>query len=194
MKFTRTEVRDIAIATLVLAFAFGNVLGGGLGGYQEAIAVVLIAFLPHELLGHKLVAQRMGAEAEFRMWPTGLLLAFMGSLVGFVFAAPGAVYFSPVARGQFAWNVHRFTKKEVGKIGLAGPAVNLIIGSVAAFAGFATGMKLLSDVAMFSFFLAFFNLIPIAPIDGQKVFEWDRRIWGVSIAAAAAGYLLLPLA
>ena len=189
MKFSRTEIRDIIIATLVLAFAFGSVLGGGIGGYEEAIAVVLIAFLPHELLGHKLVAQRMGAEAEFRMWPTGLLIALAGSFIGFIFAAPGAVYFSPTARGNFAWTVHRFGKKEVGMIGLAGPAVNLVLGTVSAAAAFLTGIGLLTDVAMFSFFLAFFNLLPFGPLDGQKVMQWDWRIWAAAIGLSAVGYL-----
>jgi len=191
MIFSKTEIREIAIATLVLAFAFGNTIGGGIGGYIEALVVVLIAFLPHELLGHKYVAQRLGADAEFRMWPTGLLLAAAGSLLGFVFAAPGAVYFSPKVRGDFAWTVHRFTKREVGMIGFAGPAVNLVIGTVSAVAGFLTGTTLLTYVAMFSFFLAFFNLLPFGPLDGQKVMAWDKRIWIVAIAMAAIGYFIL---
>jgi len=190
MKFSKIEIRDITVASLVLAFAFGNSINAGLGGYLDALAVVLIAFLPHELLGHKLVAQKMGAAAEFRMWPTGLLIAAMGSLFGFVFAAPGAVYFSPTVKGDFAWTIHRFSKREIGKIGLAGPVVNIVIGALSAVAFAFTGFALLGYVASFSFFLAFFNLIPIAPIDGQKVFEWDRKIWAVAIALAVIGYLL----
>jgi len=184
MKFSQTEVRDIIVSTAILAFAFG-----GINGFPEALMVVGIAFLSHELLGHKLVAQRLGAEAEYRAWPTGLLIALAGSLVGFVFAAPGAVYFSQTARGGFAWTVHRFSKKEVGMIGLAGPVVNIAIG-IASFLLFSvTSISLLARLASISFFLAFFNLLPFGPLDGQKVMQWDRRIWATAIGLSAVGYL-----
>ena len=183
MQFSQREIRDIAISTVVLAFAFG-----GVDNFFLALFVVGVGFLAHELIGHKLFAQRLGAEAEYRMWPMGLLLAIIGSFVGFVFAAPGAVYFSPVVRGKFAFTVHRFTDADVGKVALAGPAVNIALG----FAFFALSFVWLPDIfnyaAYISFFMAFFNLIPFPPLDGSKVFKWSRLIWGFSIAVAAAGY------
>src|SRR3989338_4890519 len=87
MTFHKQEIRDIILATAVLSFAFG-----GLSKFFEALFAVGIAFIAHELIGHKLVAQRFGAEAEFKAWPMGLLLALVTSFFGFIFAAPGAVY------------------------------------------------------------------------------------------------------
>jgi len=186
MKFSGREIREIAISTLVLAFAFG-----GFSRFFEALFVVGLGFLAHELLGHKLVAQRLGATAEYRMWPFGLLLALVGSFFGFVFAAPGAVYFNPVVRGPFAFTVHRFTAKEVGMVSLAGPVVNIALG--AAF--FGLSLFALPDLFRFaayiSFFMAFFNLIPFPPLDGSKVIAWSLPVWAASIAAAAVGYMFL---
>jgi Zn-dependent protease len=186
MQFSQREIKEIAISTVVLAFAFG-----GVARFFEALFVVGIGFLAHELIGHKLFAQRLGAHAEYRMWPLGLLLALLGSLIGFVFAAPGAVYFSPVVRGPFAFTVHRFTKKDVGIVSLAGPAVNIVLG----LAFFGLSLYALHDLFVFaayiSFFMAFFNLLPIPPLDGSKVIAWSLPIWAVSIVIAAAGYFVL---
>jgi len=186
MKFSNQELCDIALATLVLAFAFRSY-----GGMLVALLTVGVSFLTHELFGHKWMAQRMGAQAEFRAWPLGLLLAVLGSFVGFVFAAPGAVYFSPIVKGRFAFTVHRLSTKEVGMIGLAGPVINIVLGGLSLAALFYTGIDLFGAAAYINFFLAFFNLLPIAPLDGEKVFSWDWKIWLVAIAVSAAGYFLL---
>ncbi len=50
-----------------------------------------VAFLLHEI-AHKVVAIEHGQIAEFRADYQMLFLALMGALVGFLFAAPGAVY------------------------------------------------------------------------------------------------------
>ncbi|HQM95337.1 MAG TPA: site-2 protease family protein, partial [Methanofastidiosum sp.] len=56
------------------------------------VIIVGAAFLLHEL-SHKFTAIKYGYFAQFRLWQTGLLLALLMSFaVGFVFAAPGAVY------------------------------------------------------------------------------------------------------
>jgi len=194
MKFNERELKEILISTVVLAFAFRNFLpfdAGILGNVTIAFFVVGINFLAHELFGHKLFAQRLGAEAEYRMWPMGLLLALVGSFVGVVFAAPGAVYFNPVVRGPFAFTVHRFTKKDVGLVALAGPAVNMVLGAVFLAVSFYAFQGLFLFAAYISFFMAFFNLLPLPPLDGSKVIAWSLPVWAVSIAIAAVGYLLL---
>ena len=186
LTFHKQEIRDIILATAVLSFAFG-----GLNNFFPAMFAVGIAFLSHELIGHKLVAQKFGAEAEFKAWPMGLLLALVTSFFGFIFAAPGAVYISPVIKGKFAFTLHRLTAKEYGIVSLAGPAVNIILGAAFFFAGNYYHLALLLFAANISFFLALFNLIPFDPLDGAKVMRWSKPAWLVSILLAGAGYVLL---
>jgi Zn-dependent protease len=195
IRFSRVEIKHILIGVAALTLAFTIVLNSDLAfnlnmSYMATIPitlgvsafVVLAGFLLHEL-GHKFVAQRYGAWAEFRMYPLGLLLAIMMSFLGFLFAAPGAVYIAG-----------RVTKKQNGLISLAGPVVNLAIGVtfLAASLLFPLGAVgyVLSLIAIMSLFLAGFNLIPIPPLDGYKIAIWNIPIYVGMVAATGFGLLL----
>jgi Zn-dependent protease len=189
LKFSSEEIKDIIISTIVLAVVFG-----GFGeGFVPALIIISLVFLTHELLGHKLAAQYLGFDSEYRKWNTGLALALLGSFVGFIFAAPGAVYIKPTIKKDFAWTIHTITKEQTGIISLAGPAVNIIFGYI--FILLAPQIPVYETfilmAARFSFFLALFNLLPFGPLDGNKVSAWSWKIWGVATTAAGLGYFLL---
>ncbi|MCD6434530.1 MAG: site-2 protease family protein, partial [Candidatus Diapherotrites archaeon] len=38
--------------------------------------------------------------------------------------------------------------------------------------------------AYINFFLAFFNLLPVPPLDGSKVIVWNKFVWLITIAVA----------
>lgn len=204
--FSGIEIRDIIIAWAGLGFAFflaiegaGNIFTGAGGRVicdvngvclvplqviAIALATVGSGFVLHEL-SHKFIAQRYGYWAEFRMWPMGLVLALVTSLIGFIFAAPGATYISGTS----------ITKEENGKISLAGPLTNVAVAAVflpiwffsntlfTFFLGF-EGMYI-------NIFLALFNLLPIMPLDGAKVFGWSRVKWAAIFVPLAAVFILL---
>ena len=195
IRFSRVEIKHILIGVAALTLAFTLVLNRGLASnlgmtYMAAIPltlgvsafVVLAGFLLHEL-GHKFVAQRYGAWAEFRMYPLGLMMAVMMSFLGVLFAAPGAVYIAG-----------RVTKRQNGLISLAGPIVNLAIGGAFLAASFifplgAVGY-VLTLIAIMSLFLAGFNLIPIPPLDGYKIATWNIPVY-VGMVAATGLCLLM---
>ena len=196
IRFSRVELKHILIGVAALTLAFTIYLNPGLASslkvsYMVALPltlgvsalVVLAGFLFHEL-GHKFVAQRYGAWAEFRMYPLGLMLAIMMSFLGVLFAAPGAVYIAG-----------RVTKKQNGLISLAGPIVNLAIGGLflAAWLAYPYGTTglILNLVAVMSLFLGGFNLIPIPPLDGYKIAIWSIPVYLVMVAATGASLLLV---
>jgi len=105
---------------------------------------------------------------------------FLAAVTGFVFAAPGAVYI---------WKEH-LTRKENGIISLAGPLMNVVLAGV-----FFYLMPFLGSIASIGFyvnlFLAGFNLLPISPLDGSKVYAYNPVVWGASFFPILALYLML---
>ncbi|MBD3164077.1 hypothetical protein GF323_02680 [Candidatus Woesearchaeota archaeon] len=177
ISFSERELKDLVLAWLAISFAFANLLSG-LSGLMPAFVVssltVGAGFVFHEM-GHKILAQRYGAWAEFRAWKQMLLFAVLLSFLGFVLAAPGAVMISGRTIG----------KSRNGKISAAGPAMNFIMALLFLpfFVYFSEGI--LSMIGRYGFvintWLGLFNLIPFAMFDGKKIFEWNKAVYGVLI-------------
>lgn len=191
MRFGAQEKREISIAVAVLSLAFTFILIRGPVIINQSVfnfliylgisfILVLTGFLLHEL-AHKFMAQRYGAWAEFRMFPRGLLMALVLSMFGFLFAAPGAVYIQG-----------RITEEQNGIISAAGPAVNLVLGAVVLLMAYTVGTGLLAYVllllANINVFLGLFNMIPMAPLDGSKIYSWNPVIY---LLMATSGILML---
>jgi len=183
------EIRDILAAVGVLTIAFYWVIyrSGGAGAlhYLSLAAISVVAgFLIHEM-SHKVVARRYGCWAEFRADYRMLGLALVTAFFGFLFAAPGAV--------MIAGNVNR---EQNGRISLAGPGSNLAVALACLPLTMISGIPAtVSDIAgglyFFSVFLAAFNMIPVLPFDGSKIWHWSKPIY---IATLLAAGLLFALA
>ena len=215
--FSRTEVVQLTIAILALSAAFTvvtlNPLLGGtvflsdfanpiLGvGYFFLVALISVGSGVglHEIM-HKVTANRYGHWAEFRYSPQGLLMAFVFAFVGFIFGAPGATYIQGMV-----------TPEQNGKISAAGPATNIVLGL--AFFGLVLALapaSLINPAASLAYFLfvyaasinlilAGFNMIPVMPLDGAKVWAWNKAAWVgilaivllVLVGGWSLGYLFL---
>jgi Zn-dependent protease len=116
----------------------------------------------------------------------GIALALITSTFGFIFAAPGATYISG----------SNITERQNGVISLAGPATNVVIAFLFLLVGL-VGTGIFIEVGAVGFeinlFLATFNLIPIMPLDGAKVFRWNKVIWAGFFVPLALGFLYLQL-
>jgi Zn-dependent protease len=188
---SRRELTQIGIAfavltlDLTLIYGGGGYLEGGGGFYAFAPAIVATAataaftgFLLHEL-AHKIAAQRRGYWAEFRMAPVWLLFSIFSAFLGFLWAAPGATLVNGMT-----------DVREWGRTALAGPLSNFAFGLAfyaAAVATYFTAIAFTPYLLLLAFingWFAAFNLIPYGPLDGHKVWSWDRGIWVMSFAVA----------
>lgn len=189
ISFGEEELRDIGISVGVLAVAVSGI-GPQWRGFgfvaTKLIAVSLplvIGFFAHETV-HKAVAERYGYRSRYKLCTQGLLLALGVGIISsgnFLFAAPGAVMIG-------ATNI---TTEEHGKISIAGPLTNLgvaaIFYSLTIIPGF--WLNLIGYYgAYINLFLAFFNLLPIGPLDGRKIFSWRPKLSIVLLAGT--GFLL----
>ncbi|HLC68073.1 MAG TPA: site-2 protease family protein [archaeon] len=196
--FTVTEVKEITIAAAVLSVAFALAYSDGIMHVDTvkfpymvfyAFVAVGIGFLAHELIGHKIVAQRLGMHGEFRMWRSGLAIALFSSLIGFVFAAPGAVYVAP--RYDLWGRAEHISKKKMGLVSIMGPVVNLVLAGAFFALNYYYPSDLFGLAVFVNVWLGIFNMLPIPPLDGSKVFAWDKRIWTALFAVLVAMFVVL---
>lgn len=185
------ELKDLATADILLSVGFALVLSGGLAGAASTPAAfisllpitflaVTLSFVLHEYM-HKIVAQRFGAIAAFRVSFNGLVFTLFTAMFGLMVGVPGATVIY----------TNTFTRREEGLVSLAGPLTNfavflifLTIGIV--FAPFLAVHQYLNEAVATTMFitvlLAFYNMLPVYPLDGSKVLRWNRPVFLASIA------------
>lgn len=142
------------------------------------IAIVFYSIILHEI-SHALVAKWLGDDTATRkkrlslnplkhidLFGTLILPLLMYFSMGFIWGYAKPVPINP-------YNFKNF-KRDVGLSALAGPLTNIMIGIVFALLfHLSSGTYIVSqicyNVVFLNFLLAFFNLIPIPPMDGSKV-------------------------
>ncbi len=199
------EIQDFAIADIILSCAFALAIVGGVPGLAQywsdflyllpiAFVAVSLSFILHELM-HKIVAQKFGAIAAFRTSMSGLMITVITAFIGFVVGIPGATMIY----------TNNFTKREEGIVSLAGPLTNFTIFvcisilGVLLFPNFIHQLPgIINDIYNLKFtysyletalgfalyisiLLAFFNMLPIYPLDGSKVLRWHPWVFGAVI-------------
>jgi Zn-dependent protease len=177
------ELQEMLISMLAIVLAF-SIAVWGIGviftsGFAIKAIILMftvgIGFMTHEM-GHKYAAEKFGSPTRFVMWPQGIIFMLLLAPLGFVFAAPGAVYI-----------FKRMGRRENGIISLAGPLMNMLLFVIFAAIIFLSSIfhfSLSSTVYMIcalgmwiNAMLATFNLLPIFILDGAKVMAWDFKIW-----------------
>ncbi len=179
------EAKHLSVAALlVVGIGFSIVFYAGYVeflGWTWAVASVFAllltaSFLVHEM-AHKVIAQKRGLWAEFRLTTWGAMLTLISVILPFKLISPGAVMISGPARLD-----------DVGKISIAGPSINLALCSMFLGAAFipSSYVSLFYIVAFINATIAVFNLIPFGILDGFKIYSWDKRVWVLAFAVAVA--------
>jgi Zn-dependent protease len=190
-----TELRDLLLSLIALIIAFSILGEKRLPGYEMVLITAVgvgTGFLLHEL-AHKFVAMHYGYWAEYRANNMGLILAVVMAFAGFIFAAPGAVMITRSSYpGEFysqdSISQEKLTKqfkREELYISLAGPLTNISLVAIffVLLVSGVFGDSLWTRAANFALFinliLASFNLLPVGPLDGKKIFNSNRLVWAV---------------
>jgi Zn-dependent protease len=181
------EVEHITVAAaLIVAIGFSiGLYGNYFGGFSftwtwdlmAAFAVIMaVSVLIHEM-AHKIMAQRRGLWAEFRLTTWGVVLTFVSIFLPFRMIAPGAMMISGSPNSD-----------DIVKISVAGPATNMILSAGILGVAFATFPSTLASMLFFAAyidaFLAIFNLIPFGILDGYKIFRFDKKVWALAFAVS----------
>jgi Zn-dependent protease len=179
--FSKKELGHLVLASVLvvgigLSLNFASVANGGLLQLALSIAAFTISFLAHEI-AHKMVAQKHGLWAEFRLTFMGAILTALSIALPLKFISPGAVMVAGAA-----------DRRTIGRTAVAGPATNILLASV-----FSVAAVVLSSygpgfgvIAWFNAWIAAVNLIPFGIFDGMKVFIWSKRVWALAFAVSGA--------
>lgn len=163
---------------------FNGVAGGDVVLIVSQLIVLVlllgVAFPIHEL-AHALTARQLGDDTSERLGRITLNpLAHLDPFGTLLFALTGFGWAKPVPVNTYRLRGNPRTSFAI--VALAGPVSNLLLAGLFALLfrltlSFASRDALLTDVLLFAFsvavqlniFLAFFNLIPIPPLDGSRL-------------------------
>ncbi len=184
--FSPKEIQHLLIGALLViavgfSFGLGTTWNSAVALELSALAFLLVlSFFTHEI-AHKIIAQKSGLWAEFRVTTWGALITMLTLILPFKLISPGAVMIAGPARPD-----------EIGKISIAGPITNIIFASVFLGAYFVPSPYswIFAIGAFLNGFIATFNLIPFGILDGFKIYSWNRMVWAVAFAASVA--LVVP--
>lgn len=200
--FTLAEIRDLVISALVLGLVFSIALKGfeflswttAFNNYLIALAIIAPTLLLHEF-AHKFLAQKYGCKAHYVLWPIGAILAMVITFITagrIIFAALGAVVISTSYHTRLGYRFIGLTTHELGKISAAGPIINIVL-AIVSYILMSINPIIFTIAVQINLIIAFFNCLPVPPLDGAKIFGWSKVIWAGLLATVIILWFLPPL-
>jgi Zn-dependent protease len=183
IRFSNKEINHLTVAALLvigIGLSWG-ILPNTYGKIGEPLmlaaftAILTASFFVHEI-AHKIVAQRKGFWAEFRLTLIGAILTlFSIASPLFKIISPGAVMVAGFP-----------DTNSIGKISVAGPATNITLSTIFLGTAFLAPQYnfMFFPGAAFNAWIALFNLIPFGMLDGFKVFLWNKKAWALVFTAS----------
>jgi Zn-dependent protease len=194
IRFSSKEIGHLTIAVLLVIgvgltwIGLQSILNGDPTILTISVIIFTTSFFAHEM-AHKIVAQRKGLWAEFRLTLIGAVLTMLSIVSPIIkIISPGAVMVSGYADTE-----------SIGRISVAGPMTNITLSAVFLAITYLVPQNTLMALILmvssaFNAWIALFNLIPFGVFDGFKVFLWNKKIWvltfSTSLALTAISYIL----
>ncbi len=140
------------------------------------IMLLSISFIIHEL-SHRIEARKLGYIAFYRINKIGLLLTSISFFLPFKIIAPGEVAFYSIRKLP--------SIRDIAVISLMGPLANVLLAVMLKISStilIAQGIHIyiadiMGRIGSFNGYIAFFNLIPIPPLDGSKIVRYSLTLW-----------------
>lgn len=203
----KKEIIAIAIITVILAFAISLVETWKIFLYA-LLAVFLVLII--NIIAKKVASFYLDSEIEIKLWeikkygfkthnyfkkpfPAGAFLPIITTAFSFgyltwmaslVFDVKPKKYRAAKRHGLYSFS--EMTEQHIGLIAAAGIFANLIFAVIGYFIGF-------PDFARLNIYYAFFNILPISNLDGNKIFFGSLVLWSflASIVLIFLGYTFL---
>jgi Zn-dependent protease len=188
--FTKQEIISIVISLIVITFAFSYAKAETLGQILSLIPIVLVTSIIVDLvkdLVREVAARSLGIWSEYRLWYFGLAMFLISSIA---FKAP---FSSP---NRIRHHSPKLTKRSVGLLALIAIIVPLAF-AVVFYMLFTNGLALIRTIGNMGLIIcltaAFFDTIPIPPMNGKDIYDWNKALWLILFIASFALYSLCLL-
>jgi Zn-dependent protease len=184
---TKLEIVSYVVALVILTFAFAYAKAPTLDEMLTVIPTVLATSIIVEFVKNfavEAIARKQGVWTEHRLWYFGLA-AFLFSTLAF------RVPFSSPSR-----NIHysqKFTKRSLGLVSAASVFLGFIFAVIFYFV-LVSGFALIGSIGLvMSLTMAFFEALPIPPMNGKDIYDWNKLLWMGLFVATFALYMLCLL-
>lgn len=182
-----------AILAVVLILAFGFSFLKPLGILTSTFASVLL-MVGLNVIAKKISAFYLDSEIEMKIWevqtfgfkpekhfktpiPMGGILPVVTAIISLrhfiwmaslVFDVTPKVYKAAKRHGLYTFS--EMTESQIGLIAASGIAANLLLGILGYLIGF-------PEFARLNIYYAFFNILPLSDLDGNKIFFGNLVLW-----------------
>jgi Zn-dependent protease len=177
----RSLNEGLSFILAILSLAVGYIrYFNSLYGFILPLIAAAIAIVPHEI-AHRQSARYYGCNSKFSLSFIGFFITLFINLIAGIFIGNPLIFISGYT--GITCRFFNISKKIDGIVSAVGPATNIIIALISLFLiklSFLDNLLLLSFLIYlynFNSFVAFFNLLPLSPLDGVKVLRWNIMAW-----------------
>ncbi len=182
MEFSNKEKIDLLITTIIISFlsVLNPILTNRTWLIQFIISFVAIGV---SLLIRIVVQKRVGKKYDIIVeYKIDHNLIFIAVLIGLLtegaitFSAIGYTILSTFFSERIGHKYKNISYEESGKIALSGTITHILL-ALSSLVLYPINRVFFNEILKANTFMAIFNLIPIPPIDGHKIFWWSRLVW-----------------
>jgi Zn-dependent protease len=188
--FMKNEILVITAGIIILSFAYLIAKRKPFDPMMILIFFVMVGFALaiHEVT-HAIFSIKFGHPSEFRFWGLGSLFLFIGGwLFGTTFSQP----YLTITGKSSEMNI-----RNRAIVKLSGPVVSLVIAIICFYMiPFATNTLALTALSIglsVNLLTCVYSLIPVTPLDGKDVFEWNRFFWAILFIPLLILYILINI-
>jgi Zn-dependent protease len=202
--FNKKEILIILITSVVIAFSTSLFLNGYVAFLWTLLAVFCVIVI--NVLSKKLTGFFLETETEIKFWEIegygirkrkhfkkpfaiGAVLPLISKII--LFPINGLAWMASLmfevkprsyraARRHGLYTFSEMTEEHIGYIAAAGIFMNLVFAVIGYLLGF-------NEFARLGIYYAFFNMIPISHLDGNKIFFGNIILWSFLACLVVAG-------
>jgi Zn-dependent protease len=184
LKPTKPEIITYIIASAILTIAYAY---AKTSTFNEILSVIPSILLTSVIVGFAknflevVIARKLGVWTEHRLWYFGLASFILSTII---FKVP---FSSPSRNTSYS---PEFTKRKLGMVSASSVLIGIVFALIF-YIIFASGFTLIGSIGIvMSLSIAFFEALPIPPMNGKDIYNWNKILWVILFELTLVLYIL----